>query len=80
MTDNPSEISPVKGRRALLTERERDVIAGIEGDDRLRAQKAAKVRRRTLDNLAADVAVLAHHHPELLAEIRAILCDEADQE
>ncbi|MFC6768693.1 hypothetical protein [Natrinema soli] len=39
-----------------------------------------KVRRRTLDNLAADVAVLAHYHPALLAEVRAILCDEADPE
>lgn len=78
MADDPAEIPSVEGRRALLTEREREVIAGREGDDRLRAQKTAKVRRRMRDNLAADVAVLADHHPELLAEIRAILCEEAD--
>lgn len=78
MTDDGSEIPPVEGRRALLTAREREVFAGSDADERLQAQKAAKVRRRTLDNLATDITVLAHHQPELLAEIRAIVCDGPD--
>jgi hypothetical protein len=61
--------------RALLTETEREQIAREHGDNR-RYQATSRVRRRIKDELTADVEVLEEHHPELLAEIRGVVCDE----
>lgn len=61
--------------RALLTETEREQIAGDHGQDR-QYQATSRVRRRVKDELTNDIQVLEEHHPELLAEVRAIVCDE----
>ena len=61
--------------RALITETEREQIAGEHGDDR-RYQATARVRRRVLEELATDVSVLEEHHPDLLTEVREVVCDE----
>lgn len=61
--------------RALLTETEREQIAGDHGDDR-RYQATSRVRRRLNEELTTDVAVLADHHPDLLAELRGVVCGE----
>lgn len=61
--------------RALLTETEREQIAGEHGDDR-RYQATSRVRRRLNEELTTDLAVLEEHHPDLLAELREVVCDE----
>lgn len=59
--------------RALLTETEREQIAGDHGRDR-RYQATSRARRRIEDELTQDINVLEEHHPELLAELREVVC------
>lgn len=60
--------------RALLTETEREQIAGEHGDNR-QYQATSRVRRRIDEELTTDIAVLEEHHPELLAELREEVCN-----
>jgi len=66
--------------RALLTETEREQIAGEHGDER-RYQATSRVRRRIEEELTEDIEVLREHHPDLLSELRDVVCpDEEGQE
>lgn len=60
--------------RALMTETEREQIAGDHGDTR-RYQAVSRVRSRIEEELATDVEVLRENHPELYAELREVVCD-----
>ncbi|WP_345130197.1 hypothetical protein [Haloarcula argentinensis] len=60
--------------RALLTETEREQIAGDHGRDR-RYQATSRVRRRIDEELTEDIEILEEHHPELLEELREVVCD-----
>ncbi|WP_224268018.1 hypothetical protein [Haloprofundus salinisoli] len=62
-------------RRALLTNRERELIAETEKSDR-RYQAVSRVRRKISEELTEDVELLAEHHPDLLDELRDVVCDE----
>jgi hypothetical protein len=65
--------------RALMTKTERDRIAGIEDvEDIKRYQAISRVRRRVEDELTEDVAVLEEHHPDLLEELRDVVCKERE--
>lgn len=61
-----------------MTGTDRKYVAG-EGveDENQRYQAVSRVRDR-LDELEKDVEVLEESHPELLAEIREIVCEEGD--
>lgn len=61
--------------RALITETEREQIAGEHGDER-KYQATSRVRRRVQEELVDDVAVLQEHHADLLDELREVVCDE----
>jgi hypothetical protein len=61
--------------RALLTETEREQIAGEHGDSR-KYQATSRVRARIQEELTTDLDVLEEHHPELLAELRDVVCNE----
>lgn len=61
--------------RALLTEKEREQIAGEHGRER-RYQATSRVRRRLKEELSEDIEVLEKHHPELLEELREVVCEE----
>lgn len=65
--------------RALITETEREYIAHerSENKENLRYQAISRVRDR-LEGLEKDIEVLEEHHPELLAEIREIVCTETE--
>jgi len=64
--------------RALLTETDREYISReVEVDDSQRYQAVSRVRDR-LDELDTDIEILKDHHPELLEEIRAVVCEEHD--
>lgn len=73
MTDD-AEAPPVDDRRAFMTEREREMIAGIDTSDAKRYQTASYLRQR-LDELEVDVEWLAEHHPELCREVQDAACD-----
>lgn len=63
-------------QRALLTETEREQLAGEKGKDR-KYQATSRVRRRLKEELTTDVAVLEENHPGLLEELREVVCDES---
>ena len=60
--------------RALLTETDRKQIEGEHGDNR-KYQAVSRVRSRIEDELPTDVEVLEKHHPQLLEELRAVVCE-----
>ena len=59
--------------RALITETEREHLAGEHGDRR-KYEATSRIRSRIADELTEDVAVLEEHHPELLEELRDVVC------
>ena len=62
------------GRRALLTDREREIIAGdADVSDSYRYQTISRVRNR-FERLAGDLDAL-ESHGGLLEELREVVCD-----
>ena len=62
-------------RRALLTDRERELIEGGDSvDESLRYQAVSRVRRKIEDELTTDMEVLRENHPELHEELREVVC------
>jgi len=72
MSDN--ETQAVAQSRALITETERKHLAGEHGDRR-KYEATSRIRARITEELTEDVAVLEEHHPELLEELREVVCD-----
>ena len=63
-------------RRALLTDRERELIeGGKDVDDDLRYQAISRVRRKIDEELTTDVEILRTNHPDLYEELRECVCD-----
>jgi len=60
-------------QRALLTETEREQLAGDHGDQR-RYEATSRVRRRVKDELTIDIQALAEHNQDLLEELRNVVC------
>jgi len=69
----PDTQASMAKQRALLTETEREQLAGEHGDQR-RYEATSRVRRRIADELTTDLQVLAEHRPELLDELREVVC------
>lgn len=63
--------------RAMLTETEREQIAGEHGRER-KYQATTRIRRRIEDELVRDVEVLEENHPDLLEELRDVVCEDRD--
>jgi hypothetical protein len=62
-------------RRALLTEREREIVAGdADVSDSYRYQTISRVRKR-LDRLEADMEAM-DGHGSLADEVREKVCEE----
>lgn len=61
--------------RALLTETEREQIAGEHSEER-KYQATSRVRRRVKEELTEDIEVLENHHPDLLEELREVVCED----
>ena len=61
--------------RALLTERDRELLANKEGGNR-RYQAISEIRSRINEELTTDVELLKENHPELLEELQEVVCDE----
>jgi len=60
--------------RGSLTEEERKAIAGEKSDSY--RWKTRSFFRSRLEAVEGDVAVLREHDPELLEELREVVCDE----
>lgn len=58
--------------RALLTDREREALTGGATDNY--RYKTRSYFRNRLEKLERDVALLAEHDPELLEELRSVVC------
>lgn len=59
--------------RALITDREREQLAGEDSQQR-KYEATSRVRRRIQEELTKDVETLEEHHPELLEELREVVC------
>ena len=59
--------------RALLTDRDRELIADEDAGNR-RHQVISEVRGRIYEELPTDISLLEEHHPVLLDELREVVC------
>jgi hypothetical protein len=64
--------------RALLTDREKDYLRGEEGDQR-KYEAVSRVRRRIQTVLSEDIDVLEETKPELLEELRSVVCEGMEE-
>jgi hypothetical protein len=63
--------------RALLTDTERARLSGEDdAEDQRRYESISRVRRRINQQLPQDVEILAEHHPDLLTELREVVCED----
>jgi len=60
--------------RALITEKERQHLAGEHGNQR-KYEATSRIRSRISDELTEDIAVLEEHHPDLLEEVQNVVCE-----
>lgn len=66
--------------RALITDTERERLAGMADVEDIKVYQAkSRVRRRIQEELTFDVEILAENHPDLLKELREVVCEEAGQ-
>jgi len=65
--------------RALLTENDRAVLTGEKGDQNRHRNVKWEIENRITDELPQDIALLAEHHPDLLAELREVVCEADDR-
>ena len=72
------QLTTMAQSRALITKTEREHIADKNGDRR-RYEAVSRVRARMNDELTQDIEVLEEHHPELLKELREIVCEMPDK-
>jgi len=62
-------------RRALLTDREREIVSGnADVTDDYRYQTVSRVRKRIQDRLADDMDAL-ESHGDLAEELREVVCE-----
>lgn len=65
-------------RRALLTDRERELIVEKESsEDSHRYQAVSRIRNKIQNELTEDVDILRENHPQLFSELQQIVCDES---
>jgi len=66
-------------RRALLTDRERELIADEDAEDD-RYVAVSRIRRKLNDELPEDVELLRRHHGELYEELKAVVCEDSEHD
>ena len=64
--------------RSLLTDREREILSGeADVSDNYR-YKVESVARRRVRNIEGDVEVLRENYPEILEELRDVVCPNGE--
>lgn len=71
----PNDKSGMATGRGLLTEYERECLAG-EHEKQREYETRSRIRSRLDGPLRGDIKHLQEHDPELLDEIREVVCDE----
>jgi len=66
--------------RALLTEKERERIAGNSECEQRRYEAVSRARRRIREELPEDLELLEEHHPTLYDELKSVVCDGKESE
>jgi len=74
-----SETEGMARRRALLTDRERELIAD-ENAESQRYVAISRVRTKIAEELPKDISILEEHHPDLLEELRDAVCENGQPE
>ena len=72
------ELVRMNDGRSLLTDREREILAGdadVSDNYRYKVQSVARQRVR---GIADDVDVLREHEPEIFNELQEIICEDSD--
>lgn len=64
-------------RRGLLTDTERELFRDGEKTDRY-YQAVSRVRRKIDEELTEDIEILEEHHPDLLEELRDVVCSDGE--
>jgi len=63
--------------RALMTETDRKYFSGEnDASQDQKDQSVYRVRQRIAEELPRDIEILAEHRPDLLEELREVVCDE----
>lgn len=71
----------VTRRRALLTDRERELLLGDDdADDKARYVAISRIRNKIEDELPRDLEILEENHDTLADELRAVVCPDTDAE
>ena len=71
------ETGGMSRRRGLLTDGERELLSDPDAGEQ-RYVAVSRVRTKIEDELAADVRLLAEHRPDLLDELRDVVCEDAE--
>jgi hypothetical protein len=67
--------------RGLITNTEWERIAEkTDEEPEKRYQAVSRVRRRIQEELPKEMAMLAEHKPELLAELQEVVCEAEENE
>ncbi|MDG5761928.1 hypothetical protein QA600_21640 [Natronococcus sp. A-GB1] len=73
----PENTGDMARRRAILTDRERELIASDDTEEKeYQYQAASRVRNKIHDELPTDIDILEENHPELLKELREVVCED----
>ena len=65
--------------RALITDTEFERISGkADVDNSKRYQAVSRVRKRIRDELPRDIEMLEENHPELVEELRTVVCEDSE--
>ena len=64
-----------KEHRAILTEREREILSGEDDVSQGYYYRVVSRVRDKVEQLEDDLEVLDEHHPKLAAELREIACE-----
>ncbi|SDD51365.1 hypothetical protein [Natrinema hispanicum] len=59
----------------MLTDTERELLDADEKSDRY-YQAVSRIRRKINEELTEDIQLLEQNHPELLAELRDVVCED----
>ena len=59
----------------MLTDTERELLDSGEKSDRY-YQAVSRIRRKINEELTEDVRLLEENHPELLEELREVVCED----
>jgi hypothetical protein len=63
--------------RAIMTETDRDHITGeSDPSQRQKDQAVYRVRQRISEELPRDIEVLEEHRPDVLEELRIVVCED----